>query len=126
PLKGWIEIDPVTLQHPKYKHVFAAGDLLAEPEAKPGLHLRKQVPVVTDNLIKAMRGVGPALFSHYKGHNYCPIETAPKRALLAEFEDNKPARSFLLDLSKEGFLPWLVERHLLPQLHWNLLLRGLS
>ncbi len=126
PLKGWIEIDPTTLQHPKYKHVFAAGDMLAEPEAKPGLHLRKQIPVVTDNLVKAMRGIGPALFSRYKNHHYLPVEIAPQRALLAEFEDSQPRRSFLLDLSKEGFLPWIVERHLLPRLHWHLLLRGIS
>ena len=125
PLKGWVEVDAKSLQHPKYKHVFGVGDLVSEPVAKAGLSLRYQVASACHNLVKTMSGAGSALFHEYEGHTYCPLETAPKRALLAEFKGEKPARSFGVDLSKEGYLPWLVERYLLPQLYWRFLLRGL-
>ncbi len=51
---GWLDVDHYSMQHNKYGNIFGLGDVAALPTAKTGAAVRKQVPVVVDNILKLM------------------------------------------------------------------------
>ncbi len=121
---GYIEVDQHTLQHLRYPNVFALGDAGATPNSKTGAAIRKQAPVLVSNLRAAM--AGRPLTATYDGYASCPITTARDKMLLAEFDyDLQPRPSFpLIDTTRERRDMWLLKRHGLPALYWNLMLKG--
>ena len=56
---GWIEVDPETLQHPRYANVFGLGDACSAPNAKTAAAVRKQAPVVALNVLAVLDGQAP-------------------------------------------------------------------
>ena len=46
----WLDVDHYTMQHNKYSNIFGLGDVAALPTAKTGAAIRKQVPIVVDNI----------------------------------------------------------------------------
>jgi sulfide:quinone oxidoreductase len=123
---GYVEIDKNTMQHARYPNVFALGDAGSSPNSKTGAAIRKQAPVVVNNLTAVMGG-SPASAS-YDGYASCPLTTARDTMLLAEFDDAmKPAPSFprqLLDAQKERKDMWYLKRYGLPFMYGNLMLKG--
>lgn len=125
PLKGWMAVDHSTLQHPTYKNVFGLGDVIGTPNAKTGAAIRKQAPTVADNLVAQMRGA--ALTHTYNGYGSCPLVTGRGKLILAEFNyKNEATPSFPFNQAKERYDMYLLKRHGLPVLYWNLMLRGLA
>lgn len=125
---GWIDVDEYTLQHRTYDNVYALGDAAALPTAKTGAAVRKQAPVVVENLLAQIQGkaVGNA---SYDGYSSCPIVTDYGKMLLAEFGyDNvrmsDPILSKLVDTGKENYPMWLLKKYGLPFMYWNLMLKG--
>ena len=53
---GWMEVDINSMQQAKYPNIFGIGDAAALPTAKTGAAIRKQVPVMLDNIQKLMAG----------------------------------------------------------------------
>ncbi|MBD3725280.1 MAG: NAD(P)/FAD-dependent oxidoreductase, partial [Flavobacteriaceae bacterium] len=51
----WLDVDITTLQHLKYRNVFGIGDVAALPTAKTGAAIRKQAPVVVDNILTMIK-----------------------------------------------------------------------
>src|SRR5690606_17613243 len=47
---GYVEIDKHTMQHVRYPNVFALGDAGSSPNSKTGAAIRKQAPVVVENV----------------------------------------------------------------------------
>ena len=123
---GYIEVDKHTLQHVRYANVFALGDAGSTPNSKTGAAIRKQAPVLVRNLLDQMAGRVPA--AKYDGYASCPITTARDKMLLAEFDyELQPRPSFpLIDTTRERRDMWLLKRHGLPALYWNLMLKGLA
>jgi sulfide:quinone oxidoreductase len=126
--KGWVNVDKNTLQNPDYKNVFSLGDVAALPTAKTGAAVRKQAPVVVDNILKLIAG-GEATNADYTGYSSCPLVTAYGKMLLAEFGyGNKrmsdPMISKFVDTTKEQWSMWILKKYGLPYLYWNLMLRG--
>lgn len=121
---GYIEVDKHTLQHVRYPNVFALGDAGSTPNSKTGAAIRKQAPVLVSNLRAAM--AGRPLAASYDGYASCPITTARDKMLLAEFDYNlQPRPSFpVIDTTRERRDMWLLKRHGLPALYWNLMLKG--
>jgi sulfide:quinone oxidoreductase len=62
---GWVEVDKFSLQHVRYPEVFALGDASNLPTSKTGAAIRKQAPVVVENLL-ALRA-GQPLTARYDG-----------------------------------------------------------
>ncbi len=126
PDKGWLEVDAYTLQHKRYPNVFGLGDAAALPTSKTGAAIRKQAPVVVNNLRQALQSKGNKDgWIKYDGYTSCPFVTAYGRVMLAEFDySGKPAPSFPLDPTKERYSMWILKRHLLPILYWHGMLRG--
>ena len=122
---GYVDVDPGTLQHTRYANVFALGDASNAPTAKTGAAVRKEAPVVIDNLLAAMEGRSGD--KRYNGYSSCPITTARGKLLLAEFDyDNQPDPSMPFDTAKERYDMWLLKRYGLPFMYWNLMLKGLA
>ncbi len=123
---GFVEVDIYTLQHPRYPNVFSLGDAAGLPTSRTGAAVRKQAPVLVNNLIQVMNGKEPT--KRYNGYTSCPLVTAYGRMVLAEFDySNTPTPTVpFIDTCKERFDMWLLKKYGLPWMYWNLMLRGLA
>lgn len=123
PHKGWLKVDQYTLQNPDYPNVFAVGDVAGIPVAKTGAAVRKQAPIIVDNILAVMAGKKPQPL--YNGYTSCPLVTGKGSVILAEFGYNdKVLPSFPLDPSKERYAYWLLKRYALPLMYWHGMLKG--
>ncbi len=120
---GWIDVDKHTLQHVKYPNIFACGDAANLPVSRTGAAIRKQVPVLVQNLLALIQG--KALSASYDGYSSCPIITGYDKLVLAEFNyHNQPMETFPFDQSKERWSMYQMKKYLLPYLYWNQILPG--
>lgn len=120
---GWVEVDKATLRHVRFANVYALGDCSSLPTSKTGAAIRKQVPVVADAIVAALRG--GASETRYDGYTSCPLVTGYGRLILAEFDyDLKPCETFPIDQSKERWSMYQLKRHVLPALYWQGMLKG--
>lgn len=120
---GWVDVNKETLQHNKYKNVFGLGDSSSLPTSKTGAAIRKQAPVVAQNLLSAI--AGKPLQKTYDGYTSCPLVTGYDSLVMAEFGyDLKPQETFPIDQNKERYSMFLVKKYVLPKLYWHGMLRG--
>jgi sulfide:quinone oxidoreductase len=121
---GYVDIDKHTMQHVRWPNVFSLGDAGSSPNSKTGAAIRKQAPVVVENLLAAK--AGRELEARYGGYASCPITTARNRMVLAEFDYTmQPTPSIpFIDTKKERYDMWLLKRYGLPFMYWNLMLKG--
>ncbi len=120
---GYVEVDKHTLQHTRFPNIFALGDASNLPTSKTGAAVRKQAPVLVQNLVAVV--AGQALAGRYDGYTSCPLVTGYGKVILAEFDyDLKPVETFPFDQSQERYSMYLLKRYLLPQLYWHGMLRG--
>jgi sulfide:quinone oxidoreductase len=120
---GYVEVDKFTLQHSRYKNIFALGDCTNAPCSKTGAAIRKQAPVVVTNLLEFMDK--KALTANYDGYSACPIPTEYGKLMLAEFDyNNKPKMTFPFNQAKPRWTMWILKTKILPWLYWNKILKG--
>lgn len=120
---GWVDVDKHTLQHVRYPDVWSLGDCSSLPTSRTGAAIRKQAPVLVENLL-AYRA-GTPLTARYDGYASCPLVTGYGKLILAEFDyDGRPAESFPFDQSKERYSMWALKTYGLPEMYWNGMLRG--
>lgn len=127
---GWLDVDHHSMQHNKYSNVFGLGDVAALPTAKTGAAVRKQVPVVVDNILKLMKN-STADNKSYNGYSSCPLVTGYGKMTLAEFDyknnfipDPKLKRMLVFNSDKEHWRLWMLKKYGLPNLYWNKMLKG--
>lgn len=122
---GFIDVDHHSLQHNQYPNVFALGDVAALPTAKTGAAVRKQVPVVVDNLMALLQHEEIGQEDQYGGYSSCPLVTGYGKVVMAEFGyGNEPQPTFPIDQSKERKSMWYIKKYFLPWMYWNMMLRG--
>ncbi|GIU80976.1 MAG: NAD(P)/FAD-dependent oxidoreductase [Acidobacteria bacterium] len=122
---GWVDVDKATLQHNRYENIFALGDASSLPTSKTGAAIRKQAPVLVENLLRVIKGNKPS--SNYNGYTSCPLVTGYGKLILAEFDyDLNPMETFPFDQSKERYSMYLLKRYILPQLYWHGMLKGIA
>lgn len=120
---GWLKVDQATLQHQDHANIFGVGDVTGVPNSKTGAAIRKQAPVVAENLLAVMAGQKPA--AQYDGYASCPLITGKGKVILAEFGyDGKLMPSFPVDQTKERRSMWILKKDLLPTLYWKGMLTG--
>ena len=120
---GWFDADKYTLQHLRYKNVFGLGDVLNTPNAKTGAAIRKQTPVVVQNIFAFLNN--QPLPARYSGYGSCPLVVGYGKLILAEFGyDNKVMETFPFDQSKPSRLMYLLKRYVLPWLYWHKIVKG--
>jgi sulfide:quinone oxidoreductase len=123
---GWVEVSPETLQHVRYGDVFGLGDGCSTPNAKTAAAVRKQAPVVAENVLATLDGK-PAR-AVYDGYGSCPLTVERGRIVLAEFlYGGKLAPTFprwLIDGARPSRLAWFLKEKMLPWIYWNAMLKG--
>ena len=120
---GYVEINKQTMQHSRFPNVFALGDCTNAPCSKTGAAIRKQAPVVVENLLAVLSQ--KALQAEYTGYSACPIPTQYGKLMLAEFDySNTPKMTFPFDQTKPRWSMWIMKTTLLPWLYWNKILKG--
>ena len=120
---GWVEVDKYTLQHPRFANVFALGDASSLPTSRTGAAIRKEAPVLVENLLA--HRADRAATAKYNGYASCPLVTGYGKVILAEFDyDGNPTETFPFDQSKERYSMWLLKRWGLPVLYWKGMLKG--
>jgi len=120
---GYIDVDQSTLQHKKYPNIFSLGDACSTPNSKTAAAIRKQAPVVVENILSMIRNEKPTAV--YDGYASCPLTTAYKKVIMAEFcYGGKVTPTFPLDPRKERWLNWIIKTTGLPLFYWNYMLKG--
>ncbi|MDT0715866.1 FAD/NAD(P)-binding oxidoreductase [Staphylococcus chromogenes] len=120
---GWIDVDKLTLQHKKYNNIFSMGDASNLPTSKTGAAIRKQAPVVVNNILYKMNQKGR--IKQYDGYTSCPIVTGYNKLILAEFDyEKKPQETMPFNQAKERRSMYILKKDLLPKMYWHGMLKG--
>ena len=120
---GWCEVNPRSLQHLRYPHIFGLGDVCGTTNAKTAAAVRKQIVVVAENLL-ALRQQAP-LPLKYDGYGSCPLTVEKGKVVLAEFGyGGKLLPTFPLDPTRARRSMWFLKATLLPWFYWNGMLKG--
>jgi sulfide:quinone oxidoreductase len=127
---GWLDVDHGTMQHNKHENIFGLGDVAGLPTAKTGAAIRKQTPVVVENILRLIASEGLSSKT-YNGYSSCPLVTGYGKMVLAEFDydknftpDPKLKQMLISDSSKEHWRLWILKKYILPYLYWNKMLKG--
>ena len=129
PNKGWMNVDIHTLKNPDFPNVFGLGDSAALPTAKTGAAIRKQAPVVVENVLRTLKQMSASEEKTYEGYSSCPIVTGYGKMLLCEFKygnvrSSDPFLSRFVNTAKEQWSMWLLKKYGLPWLYWNMMMKG--
>jgi sulfide:quinone oxidoreductase len=120
---GWVDVNKDTLQHNRYANVFGIGDTSSLPTSKTAAAIRKQAPVLVENLLSLMKS--NSLSGKYDGYTCCPLTTGYNTTIMAEFDySNHPNSSFPLDPTQERYSMWIAKTKVMPWLYWNRMLKG--
>ncbi|MFL1549687.1 FAD-dependent oxidoreductase [Pseudomonas sp. D47] len=120
---GWCEVNPHSLQHLRYPHIFGLGDVCGTTNAKTAAAVRKQIVVVAENLL-ALRKQAP-LPLKYDGYGSCPLTVEKGKVVLAEFGyGGKLLPTLPLDPTQARRSMWFLKATLLPWFYWNGMLKG--
>lgn len=120
---GFCEVNPKTLQHPRYSNIFSLGDACSSLNAKTAAAARKQIVIVAENLLAAKEG---REFSNiYDGYGACPLTVENGKVVLAEFGfGGKLLPTFPLNPTVPRRFAWFLKARLFPWLYWNGMLKG--
>lgn len=121
---GYMGVNKNTLQHNVYPDIFGLGDCTTTPNSKTGAAIRKQAPVLVENLLASLRGQTGR--GSYDGYASCPITTSRKHLLLCEFDYDLNLKPSLpvVDQKKEILDYNMLKKVGLPNLYWNFMLKG--
>ncbi len=121
--EGWLEVDPYTLQHPRFANVFGLGDIIGASNAKTAAAVRKQAPVVAENLLRTLADEAPR--SRYDGYGACPLTVERGRVVLAEFGyGGRLLPSFPGDPRVPRRSAWALKTRVMPRVYFDLMLKG--
>jgi sulfide:quinone oxidoreductase len=121
---GVVDIDPKTFRHRVYPNVWALGDAANVATDPSGGAIRRQSAIMVDNLLAAREG---GRLAEYDGYTVAPIATDANRLMFGEFDRGGSVRSSLpsfVDPLKPRWTTWAFDRYALPQMYWNLILKG--
>jgi sulfide:quinone oxidoreductase len=121
--EGFVDVDPRTLQHRTYPRIWGLGDAATVDTMPSGGALRRQVPVVAQNIQARRKGRS---FGTYDGYTVAPVTTSLTRLLLAEHDrDGRPEPSVPFpDLTRPRRSLLLFDRHVQPSVYWHRLIQG--
>ncbi|MEV8370441.1 FAD/NAD(P)-binding oxidoreductase [Microbacterium sp. NPDC064584] len=122
---GFVDNDPGTLRSRRFANVWAVGDAATVDTLRSGGGIRPQAKVVTTNIRAALRAQSPT--ARYDGYSVCPITVSRRALVFAEFDGRgrlAPTVPGWKSLYRARRLSFLVDRHILPWVYWNLILKG--
>src|SRR5690625_7642223 len=80
---GWVNLDMYTLCHETFANIFGVGDCTSLPTSRTGAAIRKQAPVVVENLLAMINDI--EMKEAYDGYSSCTRVTGYNKVILAEF-----------------------------------------
>lgn len=123
---GWLNLADDTLCHKTYSNIFGLGDVSGTGNAKTAAAVRKQAPVVAENLLAYLRK--QPMTAAYLGYGSCPLTVENGRIVLAEFGYNGVLQPsfprWLNDGTKATKGAWWLKAKQLPTLYWHGMLKG--
>ncbi len=123
---GWLDVDQHTLRHKQFNNVWGLGDVMNTPNAKTLAAVRKQAPVVAQNICDVIAAKEPEY--GYDGYGSCPLTVERGKIVLAEFGyGGKILPTFpewLLQGTKPTALAWWLKKDILPGFYWYGMLKG--
>lgn len=123
---GWLEVDQFSLRHKRFDNVWGLGDVMNTPNAKTMAAVRKQVPVVAENIIDTLKG--KPLRAGYDGYGSCPLTVEKGKIVLAEFGYGGKIIPTFPTWMLKGTAPtraaWMLKKDILPGVYWNAMLKG--
>jgi len=123
---GWLDVDQFTLQQKQFPNVWGLGDVTNAPNAKTMAAVRKQAPVVAENVISAMQQ--RTLQAGYDGYGSCPLTVERGKIVLAEFGYGGKLLptfpTFVIDGVQATRAAWILKKNLLPGVYWHAMLKG--
>ena len=123
---GWLDVDPFTLRHKQFSNVWGLGDVMNTTNAKTMAAVRKQVPVVAQNLIDTLDGRD--LHCGYDGYGSCPLTVERGKIVLAEFGYGGKIIPTFPTWMLQGMKPtrraWTLKKDILPGVYWGAMLKG--
>lgn len=120
---GWVAVDEATLQHPHYGNVFSLGDACGASNAKTAAAVRKQAPVVAENLLAHLDS--RTMTARYVGYGACPLTVEQGKVVLAEFGyGGKLQPSFPLNPAVARTSMWWLKRYAMPRIYFSMMLKG--
>ncbi|MGO2750532.1 MAG: NAD(P)/FAD-dependent oxidoreductase [Pseudoclavibacter sp.] len=122
---SFVDVDGRTLQHRRFANVWALGDAAASRSQRSGGALRKQTKALAENLVSVLGHEQPQ--SQYDGYTVAPFTVSRSSVVFGEFDSEgrqRPSIPFWKGLARERRLTWVFDRHVLPWVYWNLILKG--
>ncbi|MHA7171633.1 NAD(P)/FAD-dependent oxidoreductase [Arthrobacter monumenti] len=122
---GFVDVDPETLRHNRYPNVWSLGDAAGTRNSKSGAALRKQTLVVAKNIRAVLNSRRPS--AKYDSYSACPFTVSRSSVVFSEFDDEyrpKPTVPKWNAMARERRSTWVLERYILPQVYWKLILKG--
>ena len=123
---GWLDVDQFSLQHKKFANVWGLGDVMNTPNAKTMAAVRKQVPVVASNIVRAL--AGRELTAGYDGYGPCPLTVERGKIVLAEFGYGgqllPSVPTFLLNGTTPTGRAGVLKKDMLPAIYGHAMLKG--
>ncbi len=123
---NWISLTRETLQHSKFKNIFAIGDVCGFPAGKTGASIRKMYPVLAQNLADVIKGHEPS--AKYGGYTACPLLTKFGKAVMVEFNwTGKPEPTIAcMGATRESYLNWAMKLYMMKPMVMQGMIRGLA
>ena len=123
---GWLEVDQFSLRHTRFDNVWGLGDVMNTPNAKTMAAVRKQVPVVAQNIVDTLKD--KPLRASYDGYGSCPLTVEKGKLVLAEFGYGGKIiptfPSWMLKGTQPTRAAWLLKKDILPGVYWHAMLKG--
>ena len=117
---GWVPVDRETLQHDKYKNIWAVGDCTNLPVSKAGAAAHHQAKIVAPNIAALVKGKTPK--KHYDGAVQCFLMTSLSSSIFLDFSYKHPPRRYgLIEFFGKGFY---VMKKLFKPLYFKVVLTG--
>ncbi|MDK8463071.1 FAD/NAD(P)-binding oxidoreductase [Marinobacter sp. SS13-12] len=123
---GWLDLEDDTLRHKTVPNIFGLGDVSGTGNAKTAAAVRKQAPVVAENLIASLRN--EPMRAAYLGYGSCPLTVENGKIVLAEFgyggvlQPSFP--KWINDGTQATKAAWWLKAKQLPTLYWHGMLKG--
>ncbi|WP_432541605.1 NAD(P)/FAD-dependent oxidoreductase [Kineococcus sp. SYSU DK002] len=118
---GLVDVDPSTLRSTRHPDVWGLGDAAAIATRSSGGALRKQVEVLSHNIAAAASG---RRLHRYDGYTVMPVTTSRDRLVLAQSDRRGPRPLPLPNPFAPRRWAWWFDRHVLPRIYFQRLLRG--
>lgn len=121
---GLVDVDEHTLHHPRFEGIWSLGDAAQLRTASSGGGLRRQVPVVSENLIA--RRAGKPMDAQYDGYSVAPIPVDRRHLLLAEWDRRGREKKTLrvISLAPPHAATFVFDLLVQPLIYWHRLLKG--